>query len=127
MTANINNFGVINFYENNNAQPQKERPQHVCEDVTPVQDNKPAPAQLCPYIQVDKLNEIGVYTPEQFNELMAKEAKQSAPKFAEFLHKHQKTGYLHFGKDNKQQVFDTLRTFYPTMKGYKYNNFALYF
>lgn len=38
MTANINNFGVINFYENNNAQPQKERPQRVCEDVTPVQE-----------------------------------------------------------------------------------------
>ena len=89
--------------------------------------SRPTSAQLCPYIQVDKLNEIGVYTPEQFNDLMAMEAKKSAPKFAEFLHKHQKTGYLYFGKGSKQQVFVTLRTFYPTMKNYSYGNFALYF
>ena len=37
MVNNINNFGVINFYENNSAKqekPKKEEP--VCEDVIPV-------------------------------------------------------------------------------------------
>lgn len=36
MTANINNYGVINFYENNN-QSKKEHPQQV-QDVVPIQE-----------------------------------------------------------------------------------------
>ena len=91
--------------------------------------NKPsdAPADRCPYIQVDKLQEIGVYTFEQFNNLMSKEAEKPAPKFAKFLHLHMKSGYLNFGDDNKRHVFNTLRIYYPNMKGYTYGNFALYF
>ena len=32
---------------------------------------------LCPYIQVGKLAEVGTYTPEQFNAMMSKEAEQT--------------------------------------------------
>ena len=42
MTANINNFGVINFYENNNSkQEHKQKSETVCEDIEPVQETKP--------------------------------------------------------------------------------------
>ncbi len=35
MVNNINNFGVINFYENNNSNSKRE--QAKCEDITPVE------------------------------------------------------------------------------------------
>ena len=41
MTNNINNFGTINFFESNNRQ-QKSQPAQV-EDITPIQEDKPAP------------------------------------------------------------------------------------
>ena len=82
---------------------------------------------FCPYIQTDRLQEVGVYTPEQFNQLISQEAEKTAPQFAKFLRKHEKSGYLNFGGHNKQQIFDTLHAYYPNMKGYKYNNFSLYF
>jgi hypothetical protein len=42
MTANINNFGVINFYENNASnQEPKQKAKPVCEEITPVQEEKP--------------------------------------------------------------------------------------
>lgn len=39
MVNNINNFGVINFYENNGSNSKKE--QAVCEDITPIQTEAP--------------------------------------------------------------------------------------
>ena len=40
MTANINNFGVINFYENHSKQ-KNENKQAETEDITPVQEVEP--------------------------------------------------------------------------------------
>lgn len=40
MTANINNFGVINFYENHSKQ-KAENKQAETEDITPVQEVEP--------------------------------------------------------------------------------------
>lgn len=37
MVANINNFGVVNFYENNTKQEPSQKAEPVCEDITPVQ------------------------------------------------------------------------------------------
>lgn len=82
---------------------------------------------LCPYIQVSKLAEVGTYTPEQFNAMMSKEAEQTASQFAKFLNRHTKTGYLNFGQHSKRQIYHTLHEFFPTMKQYSYSNFALYF
>lgn len=44
MTANINNFGVINFYENNapKQEPSK-KAEPVCEDITPTKEVKSKP------------------------------------------------------------------------------------
>lgn len=39
MIANINNFGVINYYENNAPkQEHKQKSEPVCEDITPVEE-----------------------------------------------------------------------------------------
>lgn len=82
---------------------------------------------LCPYIQVSKLAEVGTYTPEQFNAMMSKEAEQTASQFAKFLNRHTKTGYLNFGQHSKRQIYHTLHEIFPTMKQYSYSNFVLYF
>lgn len=40
MVANINNFGVINFYENNGSkQEPAQKAEPVCEDITPAEDS----------------------------------------------------------------------------------------
>ena len=41
MTANINNFGVINFYENNaTKQEPNQKAEPVCEDISPVKEEE---------------------------------------------------------------------------------------
>ncbi len=102
---------VAEFVANHACAPQPEQPTEA----------------LCPYIQVDKLNEIGVYTPEQFNQLLNEKTELPAPELAAFLHKHEKSGYLNYGKHSKRQVFNTLHAYYPNMKKYSYPNFCLYF
>lgn len=48
MIANINNFGVINYYEQNaTKQEPKQQTAPVCEDVTPVQEQKPSKGLFC--------------------------------------------------------------------------------
>ena len=44
MINNINNFGTINFYENNNSNSKKDQAQTV-EDVTPVEEPEPKPSK----------------------------------------------------------------------------------
>ena len=40
MVANINNFGVVNFYENNGSkQEPKQKAEPICEDITPAEDS----------------------------------------------------------------------------------------
>ena len=41
MVANINNFGVVNFYENNAKQEHAQKAEPMCEDITPVQTEVP--------------------------------------------------------------------------------------
>ena len=41
MVNNINNFGVINFFENNSKQEPTKKAEPVCEDIEPIQE-KPA-------------------------------------------------------------------------------------
>ena len=39
MVANINNFGVINFYENSNSKSDSsKKSEPICQDVTPAED-----------------------------------------------------------------------------------------
>lgn len=43
MVANINNFGVVNFYEHSTPkQEPKQKAEPVCEDITPVQEQPEA-------------------------------------------------------------------------------------
>ena len=42
MVANINNFGVVNFYESSSTrQESAQKAEPVCEDVTPVPSDAP--------------------------------------------------------------------------------------
>ena len=48
MINNINNFGVINFYENNNSNAKKE--QANVEDITPVENKPEQKSEYFPYL-----------------------------------------------------------------------------
>ena len=46
MIANINNFGVVNFYENGTSAPKKEQAQPAnVEEITPVEETAPKKEQ----------------------------------------------------------------------------------
>ena len=131
MSTTIFNIGKVNTINHNditintNADHAADVLRTVmAEEVT---DETVRDREYCPYIQPDKLKEVGVYTIEQFDQLVSREAEQPAPVFAKFLHKHEKSGYLRFEDQSKRQVFDTLHAYYPSMKDYSYGNFALYF
>lgn len=118
-TSSANVAEVVRAFMNGNAEDVQ------AEEVTTEQEQ--TADGLCPYIQVDKLNEMGVYTPEQFNQLLSEKTQLPAPDLAEFLHKHKKSGYLNYGKHSKRQVYDTLHAYFPKMRQYSYPNFCLYF
>lgn len=138
MAVNITNFGFINYKDNHREYNIHTTGNNIADiirqcEAEDIQAEEIATKQeqptkgLCPYIQVDRLNEMGVYTPEQFNQLLSEKTQMPAPDLAAFLRKHEKSGYLNYGTHNKRQVFDTLHAYYPDMKKYTYPNFCLYF
>ena len=116
MVNNINNFGVINFYENPNS--GSKRDQAKCEDITPVETSE---TLFCRITQAayDKGKAQQVE-----DELQS--ACVSAPKLVKAIRTNEALGYLdtqnlssvelynllneHFGLTFKQRNFDTYRS-----------------
>lgn len=95
----------------------------VCaEDVTPIEPHAP-----CPFLVLDKLNKLGLYTPEQFETMFQEVAESDAKHLAEFLHRFKDMGVLNFAGLGKKEIFAVLQAHFPTMKKYSYSNFAYYF
>lgn len=74
MIANINNFGVVNFYENGSSNPQKEQAQPAnVEEITPVEETAPAnetapkkePAYTPPIPREGDYNGVRLYIEER--------------------------------------------------------------
>lgn len=80
--------------------------------------------QYCEYIDRVKLNELNIYTLEEFERMFAVATKGTAPELAAFLKKYEKMGILDFKGHNKKQIFDNLRKHFPEMREYEYANFA---
>lgn len=83
--------------------------------------------ELCRYIDVDALNKSGVYSLEDFDRMLRKACESEGKVLGKFLHKYEKIGYLDFHGESKKKILEHLRTCYPTMRRYKYPNFAANF
>lgn len=83
--------------------------------------------ELCRYIDVDALNKSGVYSLEDFDRMLRKACESEGKVLGKFLHKYEKIGYLDFHGESKKRIFLHLRESYPSMRPYKYSNFAANF
>lgn len=81
------------------------------EDVTPIVEHV-----LCPFVVKEKLTELGLYTPEQFESMFREAAESDAKTLATFLKKYRQMGVLDFNGKDKKQIFAILRSSFPSMK-----------
>ena len=81
----------------------------------------------CPFLVPEKLTELGLYTPEQFESMFREAAEGDAKTLALFLKKYRQMGVLDFKGKDKKQIFAILRSSFPSMKQYSYRNFIEYF
>ena len=111
----------VNFYQGENT---KETSTHeTCvEDVVPIVEQAP-----CPFLVTEKLTELGLYTPEQFENMFREAAESDAKTLAAFLKKYRQMGVLDFKGMDKKQIFVKLQEYFPTMRRYSYSNFIYYF
>lgn len=89
--------------------------------------DKDTPEDAYPFIVYSKLAELGTYTVEEFEAAYRKAAKQGAPKLAKFLKHYNGLGVLDFDDNDKKQIFDILKAFFPSEIKYGYTNFTIYF
>ena len=96
-------------------------------DIEPVQEEKTAHKDYCEYICREKLQEQGLYTLDEFEQMIANASKGIASDFAAFLKRYKDQGILNFMGHSKRQIFDNFRAHYPEMRAYEYPNFAAAF
>ena len=115
MVNNINNFGVINFYEN--TQHQKENAKQV-EDITPVET--PSSAKLFCRITQHAI-ETG-HAQEVEDELRS--ASVSAPKLVKAIKTNEALGYLDTQNLSSTELYDLLNEHYAL--SFSVSNFRRY-
>lgn len=122
MVNNINNFGVINFYENPNSSSKKE--QAKCEDVTPEEE----PAGTIESIIFTKKAKLEGKIPSIIEALKksVQGRKDKTRAFVQELHEWQNDAYVdaHY---NARVMYDELVKLMPISFGYEifkkyYNN-----
>jgi len=124
MVANINNFGVINFYENNGSkQEPTKKAEPVCEDITPVQTEAPIDSIIFTKKAKKEGKEAFILQALQ-KSVQGRNDKTRA--FVQELQAWQKDGYIdaHY---NAQVMYDELDKLIPLSFGYEvfkkhYNN-----
>jgi regulator of replication initiation timing len=112
---------TINQY----AAPQ-EKPQQV-EDITPVQEVKTEQKQTLPFLVPAKLQELGVYTLEEFENKYREAVEGGANVLAPFLKKYRELQVLDMGRRNKKETFEELKAFFGDQMRFGYTNFVAYF
>lgn len=129
--------GTININNNYSTQPAKQQ-QRVCEDVETVQQEQPQDTtcaknaqvttqQPLPFFVPEKLEELGLYTLEQFTAMYREAVEGDAHTLADFLHKYEKVGVFDFRGYEKKEIHETLMAYFPNMRAYSYTNFIYYF
>ena len=123
MVNNINNFGIINFYENYNSNAKKE--QANVEDITPLSSSDTdIPKSIIFTKKAQKENKIPTIIEALQNSVQGRRDKTRA--FVDELHLWQKEQYIdaHY---NAQVMYDELQKIIPLPFGYEvfkkhYNN-----
>ena len=93
------------------------------EDIEAVQEQE----RNCPFVVAEKLQELNLYTYEEFVQMYRKAAETDAKTLAEFLTKYRQLGVLDFKNYEKKEILERLQAYFPTMKKYSYSNFIYYF
>lgn len=122
MINNINNFGVINFYENNNSHPNKEQAQKV-EEIIPLDEPEPVDSIIFTKKAKKEGKEAAIIEALK-NSTQDRRDKTRA--FVDELHYWQNDGYIdaHY---NAKVMYDELEKITPLTFGYEtfkkyYNN-----
>ena len=97
------------------------------EDITPVQEVEPKQNTVFPFIVSPKLEELGLYTLEEFQCMYREAVGGNAKTLAAFLKKYRELKVLDFEGKNKKQIFTKLQDCFPDQISYDYNNFISYF
>ena len=112
----INNFYIcgnyiagdcIDIHDNPSATVYHHQPvpsPATVEDVAPEGERA-----TCPFLVVEKLSELGLYTQEQFEVLFREAAEKDAKTFSLFLKKYRQLGVLNFRGYDKKQIFAILQ------------------
>ena len=123
MVANINNFGVVNFYENNAKQEHAQKAEPVCEDITPVQTEVPVDSIIFTKKAKKEGKEAFIL---QALQKSVQRRKDKTRAFVQELQEWQKNEYVdaHY---NARVMYDELEKLIPLSFGYEvfkkyYNN-----
>lgn len=95
-------------------------------DVTTPDENA-KPQHVCEYIHRENLRKQGLYSLDEFEQMIVNAVKLPSTQFADFLKKYKKQGNLDFHGQSKKQIFEYFRKNYPQMRAYEYNTFAAAF
>ena len=80
-----------------------------------------------PFLVVEKLKELNLYTLEEFEEKYREAVKGDAKTLATFLKNYRELKVLDFQGKDKKQILAILQERFPDDINYGYTNFATYF
>jgi len=134
MSINITNLGgTVNYHDNhkeitiNKAQNTSDLVRSfMVDDIEPVQAEEVTPSDL-PFLVVSKLQELNLYSLQEFEGIYRKAVQGDAKTLASFLKKYRDLQVLDFKGKNKKQIFAEIEDFFGDSITYKYPNFAAYF
>lgn len=120
MVNNINNFGTINFYENNNSHPNKEQAQKV-EDIMPLDAPEPVESIIFTKKTIKEAKQAAIIEALQ-KSIQGRNDKTRA--FVDELHFWQNEGYVdaHY---NAKVMYDELEKMIPLK--FSYETFKKYY
>lgn len=121
----------IDIHDNTNCNIYAEQPK-ATDEPSEEQQQEPNAAEnaqtgYCEYISRENLKEQGLYSLDEFEQMIAKAAKETSTQFATFLKKYRQQGNLDFHGHSKMQIYKNFRAHYPQMRAYNYNTFAAAF
>lgn len=97
------------------------------EDVTPVQETKPAAKSTLPFFVPEKLAALGTYTEDEFNTMYHDAVQGGAPKLAKFLKHYRELEVFNTKGYNKKETFEELKAYFGDELDFGYPNFAAYY
>ena len=97
------------------------------DDVTPVQEEPAQPKSKLPFLVVEKLMELKLYSLQEFEDKYRKAVKGGVKTLAAFLKTYRDLQVLDFQGNDKKQIHAILQAFFPDDITYGYPNFAAYY